>query len=229
MAKDIKLLWIALSLAITISVISLYSAMSKNERDPTSSSTATDIQFNDIQAQIKQLTSLVEAMKVSNNKIAPSARPNEDMSILIDELVVINDRLDTLERIANSTIATTVSDEDSGDAQTYAIQTVSAEEYIAKVDAKHYTQEPGDNAWAEPVLDYIHYNVDAGALDGVSVNEIDCGSETCKIDISVKDATQGEELSGRILDKVNWDSQHILSIKDDKFLIYLSASEQPLI
>jgi hypothetical protein len=229
---NIKLMWFAVSLSFVTSAFSLYGVFMTNNRlnkQQGAESAGLDAQVQEMRGQINRLAVLVNEIDDQHAVSNSSDQETTGLKSVMEELAQISDRLETLEQFSYNNIQPEAAEIEGLGLSSYSQQTLSEDEYIAYIDAHHYAQAGGDNAWAESVLEYINYNIENGTIAGVHVNEIDCRSETCKIDIAVNDAAQGEALSGQILEKVTWNSQHLLSIQDDRFLIYLSASDRPLV
>ncbi|MCX4027542.1 hypothetical protein H0A36_19525 [Endozoicomonas sp. SM1973] len=89
-------------------------------------------------------------------------------------------------------------------------------------EQQHFAQ-PVDDTWATETIYSIRQAISVGEIEGASLNNIDCRTNSCKLDLSFEQSGQVEPAIDKIVSRVNWDHQHTLKMSEKGLQIIFSG------
>ncbi|MDE1461331.1 hypothetical protein [Spartinivicinus poritis] len=88
---------------------------------------------------------------------------------------------------------------------------------------QQHLSQPVDGEWASEAIFSIQQAISVGEIEGAYLDNIDCRTNSCKLNLSFEKAGQVEPAIDQIVSRVNWDHQHTLKMSEKGLQIIFSA------
>ncbi|WP_062270228.1 hypothetical protein [Endozoicomonas arenosclerae] len=209
---------VTFSLGLTL-VLNLFFTKSGQDGSLNSRDAAT---LDFLEKELSELNKRLDQQSDLETSFFTQRQETIDPAIIAQEINLLHRRLDEIEVRQSDHKQETFRSENKESAAYADSETLQSSEEIAEsLEEAHYAQEV--NRGIEPdIAATLYDDFQDNQLEGVDLEGVSCRSESCMVDIRLRNESHVDAVLDKVIRNIDWDHQHTMVMNGDSMQIHFS-------